>query len=249
MSDRFEICHPVTAGWEGGWSNHPDDPGGATMYGVIQTVYDAYRVSLKLAKQSVAKITKAEALDIFRKNYWNAAGCDTLFPGVDLAVYDASVNSGVSRGRKWLLASVGDNDHSKTVQKICKARLSFLNALKTFKTFGKGWTNRVVDIEAKGVKMALEAMQTAPAQIVSLMTAHAVTADKDAKTANTQAKAAGAGAVATPSVGITQADAFTAVDWLILGGVGLAFVGIVIYLLKKRSENTARAEAYKAAVA
>ncbi len=74
MTDRFEACHHITAGWEGGWSNHPDDPGGATMYGVIQSVYDAYRKRKGLPTRSVRLITRTEALDIYRAEYWEKCG-------------------------------------------------------------------------------------------------------------------------------------------------------------------------------
>ena len=157
-SPDFERCHAVTAKWEGGWSNHKDDPGGATMYGVIQTVYDAYRDGKSLKRQSVRHISRNEALDIFFNNYWQAGNCEPLWPGVDLAVYDASVNSGVSRGRKWLMASLGSDDHSVTVKRICQKRLSFVQGLRIFSVFGKGWTRRIADVQAKGVAWALAAM-------------------------------------------------------------------------------------------
>ena len=96
MADRFDVCHPITAKWEGGWSNHKADPGGATMYGVTQAVYDKWRKKRGLKTQSVRNITMQEALIIYKENYWNACGAPDLFPGVDLSVYDASVNSGVS---------------------------------------------------------------------------------------------------------------------------------------------------------
>jgi lysozyme family protein len=249
MSDRFSECHPITAGWEGGWSNHPDDPGGATMYGVTQAVYDAYRVSLKLPKQSVRKITMAEALEIYRKNYWLAAGCDTLFAGVDLATYDGSVNSGVSRGRKWLLAALGSADHSETVRRICKARLAFVKGLRTWTTFGNGWSRRITDIEAKGVVMALTAMEKSKAEIATIVTGHVETAEKDAKSASTQSKAAGAATAATPAVATTQVDVMTTFDWIVAGGATLAFVALVIWLINTRRENEARVASYKEALA
>lgn len=249
MPDRFEICHPITAGWEGGWSNHRDDPGGATMYGVIQKVYDAYRKSKGLPLQSVRLITRAEALEIFRTEYWIKSGADKLFPGVDLAVYDASVNSGVSRGKKWLASVSGLNDPSEMVRRICKARLAFVKALKIWATFGKGWARRIADIEAKGVVMALEAMNKSKTEVKAIVSAHIATAEKDAQTAAKQTKAAGAGAVASPSVGVVQADAFTTTDWMILAGITIAFVGLVVWLVNSRRENNERAAAYREVLA
>lgn len=74
----------------------------------------------------------------------------TLAVGVDLATYDASVNSGGSRGGKWLLTSVGGPDY-ETAKRICAKRLSFAQSLKICKTIGKGWSHRIADFEAKGV--------------------------------------------------------------------------------------------------
>lgn len=155
----FERCHAVTSKWEGGWSNHSADSGGKTMYGVTHRVYDAYRDRKGLKRQSVRKITRDEALDLYFKDYWDGAKCEGLFPGVDLAVYDSSVNSGRGRARKWLLKSLAKNDnHVLTVKNICARRLGFVQSLKIWKTFGKGWGRRIADVQAKGVAWALAAM-------------------------------------------------------------------------------------------
>ena len=72
------------------------------MWGVIQATYDAFRRSKGLPLRSVRLITKGEALEIYRKNYWEACGCDRLAPGVDPAVYDPAVNSRPGRSLAWL---------------------------------------------------------------------------------------------------------------------------------------------------
>jgi lysozyme family protein len=118
---RFETCNAITAKWEGGWSDHPADPGGKTMYGVTEAVYHAWLKKQGKAIKPVRNITKAEALEIYRAQYWApTAGKYNLVPGVDLATYDAGVNAGVSRAIKWLVqgASKG-NDHVVTVKGIC----------------------------------------------------------------------------------------------------------------------------------
>ena len=248
MTDRFPICHPITAAYEGGWSNHPQDPGGATMYGVIQTVYDAWRKKKGLPRRSVKFIEMSEALEIYRTNYWVPCGAPNLFPGVDLAVYDASVNSGVSRGRKWLAASLGSTDHTETVKRICRARLSFMQSLKIWKTFGKGWGRRVAGIEAKGVAMAMEAMGTTAGAIrtrakieASQATADAKSADKTTKTLGTAGAASGGAPVAADQV-VTPVDTTTLA---MLGVVALVcIVAAIIFFAKKRAAE-ARAEAYQ----
>ncbi|PZU85212.1 MAG: secretion activator protein [Shinella sp.] len=248
--DRFDVCHPITAAWEGGWSDHPDDPGGATMYGVTQVVYDAWRTGKGLKKQSVRLITRPEALEIYRQNYWIACGGPSLYPGVDLAVYDASVNSGVSRGKKWLKASLGSNDHSETVKKICRARLSFMQSLAIWKTFGKGWGRRVADIEAKGVSMALAAMGLTATEIkaaavveakaAATSTANAAKAEKTVATGG-GISTGGAATVATDNGGNLDISAL-----LIIGAAGLAIVAVVIVINARRRAAAAREEAYSA---
>jgi lysozyme family protein len=92
---------------EGGWSNHPADRGGKTMYGVTQAVYDDYRVRLKkTTKQTVAKITKAEAREIYDVLYWRACGADRLPWPISYITFDAAVNSGVSRAVRWTQAGL-----------------------------------------------------------------------------------------------------------------------------------------------
>jgi lysozyme family protein len=87
---------------EGGWSDHPADTGGKTMWGVTQAVYDDYRTRLKkLQKQSVSKITKAEARELYDILYWRAAGCDRFPWPISYVTFDAAVNSGVSRAVRW----------------------------------------------------------------------------------------------------------------------------------------------------
>lgn len=202
MSDRFSTCHSVTAAWEGGWSNHKDDPGGKTMYGVTEPVFHSWLKSQDKPLKPVAKITKNQALAIYKANYWApTAGRYKLKPGVDLAVYDAGVNSGVSRALKWMKAGIDKNDrHVETVKNICRQRLSFMQGLRHWKTFGRGWTNRVTDIEAKGVKMALAAENDALAVQLALSDE----SRKSKETSNRQAGVATGSGVAAG--GSTQVD-------------------------------------------
>jgi lysozyme family protein len=246
MTDRFEVCHAITAKWEGGWSDHPADPGGKTMYGITEVRWHEYQDKLKVKRTPVRNVTKAQALAFYRTEFWLACGADKLFPGVDLAVNDASVNSGVSRGRKWLLASAGSNDHSETVKKICRARLSFMQSLAIWKTFGKGWGRRVADIEAKGVAMALAAMGLSPTQVREKALSESVTSAKQAASAKKAAAASSATAATAPATAptitaSTVADATTV--WLIIALVAAGAVATFIFMARKRAAD-ARVEAY-----
>jgi lysozyme family protein len=156
---------------EGGYVNHPSDPGGATDRGVTQRNYDLYRKTKGLPQRTVRKMTEAERLDIYETRYWDVVQGDKLPPGVDYVVYDGAVNSGPSQSVKWLqralgsrydgaidgrigpatLAAVEDHpNHDALVRAICDRRLAFLQALRTWSTFGRGWQRRVDDVRAVG---------------------------------------------------------------------------------------------------
>lgn len=245
MSDRFPICHEITAKWEGGWSDHPADPGGKTMYGVTEARWHEYQRRMGVKLTPVRNITKQQALTFYRSEFWDACGAPDLFPGVDLATYDAGVNSGVSRGRKWLKASAGSNDHSVTVKRICRARLSFMQSLKIWKTFGKGWGRRVADIEARGVVMAVTAMGASNAAVKTIVEDGKVEAKKSAATSDKVAKATGTGAAASGSAPVTV-DASTldsSTMWL-LGALCVALLVIAVVAIAKKKQAKAREEAY-----
>lgn len=158
---------------EGGFVNHPDDPGGATNKGVIQRTYDTFRTSMHLVKRSVKLITDEEVRAIYKREYWDRIQGDKLAPGVSYVVFDGAINSGVSQSVKWLqralkemglytglidgqlgqgtrVAAAGVNDNDLLVARIIKRREAFLRALKTFKTFGRGWLSRIRDVLAVG---------------------------------------------------------------------------------------------------
>lgn len=245
-SPDFQRCHPKTAQWEGTWSNHAKDPGGKTMYGITEAVFWAWLDAQGHARRPVRSITKTEALAIYYNNYWLKAGCEDLVPGVDLAVYDASVNSGVSRGRAWLLASLdAANDHVKTVKGICGKRLGFVQSLKIWETFGRGWLNRITDIEATGVAWAMAAMGVNDnGQVVTGLRNEENTARK---AASDQAKGAGASGAAGGASGtglaLDPAGADQAAGWL-LGGLVVAGLALAAYLAIRALINRQRAVAY-----
>lgn len=156
---------------EGGYSNNPKDPGGATMKGVTQRVYDAYRKSKGLSMRSVKGIQTAELNEIYDRQYWDAVKGDQLPAGVDYVVFDGGVNSGPGRSIMWLqqalrpaykgpidgvmgvgtLAALQANTNNDAlIDRICDTRMSFLRHLGTFPTFGKGWTARVAEVRAIG---------------------------------------------------------------------------------------------------
>jgi lysozyme family protein len=237
VTEKFRRCDAVTAAWEGGYVNHPKDPGGATDRGVTQATFDSWRDRQGLPRKSVKGISSTEAERLFFDLFWTACGGERLAAGVDLATYDASVNSGVSRGKKWLIASIGGPDH-QTVKKLCAKRLGFMQSLNIWKTFGKGWGRRVADIQAKGVAWALAAGNDNHVVREQLRDESAV------KTRVAQKQGAGAAAGQASGAGAVVTDQATNVaDWLLLGvGVGLLAIGA--FLLVRMVLNRQQAAAF-----
>ena len=108
----FEEAMEFAMKWEGGYVDHPDDPGGATNMGVTQGVYDGYRERLGRPVQPVLDITETERDTIYWEQYWKAAGCDqqaVFSPMIAMVQFDAAVNVGVRRSTKWLQGVVRAN--------------------------------------------------------------------------------------------------------------------------------------------
>lgn len=242
LSARFMRCHTVTAKWEGGWSNHPADPGGKTMYGVTQATYDRWMKKHGRALQPVRDIPRPLAEQIYFEEFWLAAGCEKLDPGVDLAVYDPAVNSGPGRARKWLLASVGGPAHV-TVQRICAKRLSFVQALKNYRTFGKGWSRRIADIEATGVAWALAAVND-NRKVAETLKAEASKAQKKAGAQAQGGAAIGAADAGTGATSTVRPEVAEQIGGYILGGLLAAGALIAAYFIIRAIINSHRARAY-----
>jgi hypothetical protein len=147
-SSNFERCLAVTLKWEGGYSNHPDDPGGPTMKGITQREYASWRKQHGRRVRPVREIAEDELREIYRSEYWDAMDCGNLCAGLDLCVFDAAVNSGVGRARAWLAQA---ND----ISGFCDLRLAFLKGLgRLWRVFGAGWGRRVAGIRNEALLMA-----------------------------------------------------------------------------------------------
>lgn len=167
--NNFANCLAFTLKEEGGYSNDPHDPGGATMEGVTQAEYDAWRVAHGQSKQPVRQIAEDEMKAIYLAQYWNQVRGDTLPAGVDLTEFDYGVNSGPTTAVEALQQALGvavdghfgvltadalsTADPATLIKKITDERLTFLKALRNFKYFGTGWTRRVARIEAESIAM------------------------------------------------------------------------------------------------
>lgn len=180
MNNEFERALAKVLVHEGGYSNHPADPGGATMRGVTQAVYDDYRRANGDRPRPVKQLMDEELRDIYKARYWDLVKGDSLPQGLSYVVFDGGVNSGVSRSVKWLQKALGVNqdglvgpatlaaverctDIPALIDRICDIRLTFLKSLKTWKTFGNGWGRRVEGVRAVGKMWAGRADIAPPA--------------------------------------------------------------------------------------
>ena len=159
MKENYPQALRQVLKYEGGYVDHPKDPGGPTNKGVTQAVYDAWQKKNGLPTQSVRNISDAAVAAIYKQQYWDAISGDDLPSGVDFAVFDFAVNSGVSRAAKYLQAVVGVTQDGQigpaTIQAtktyvamaVTNKRLAFMQSLSIWSTFGKGWSARISDVK------------------------------------------------------------------------------------------------------
>jgi len=150
---NFDQAFEKLIGHEGGHSNHPDDKGGETMFGITVAVARAngYYGDMKALPLSEAK-------RIYRASYWDAVKADQLPASCRFDVFDAAVNSGVRQAALWLQRAVGATDDGvigpQTLQACAVAgdavkprfnghRLEFMASLSNWPAFGRGWARRI----------------------------------------------------------------------------------------------------------
>lgn len=170
MDRNFARALALVLKHEGGWSDHPDDPGGATMKGVTLANFRRY-VKPDATKDDLRRVTDAQLATVYRRFYWDAVHGAELPDGVDYAVFDFAVNSGPGRAVKYLQGVVGVTQDGRigpatlgatrammratVINDLCDKRMAFLRGLKTWPTFGNGWTARVSSVRADALKMSV----------------------------------------------------------------------------------------------
>jgi lysozyme family protein len=167
MKSEFEKALVPVLAHEGGYVNHPKDPGGATNKGVTQGTFNAYLTRHGQPSRSVRTITDAEVKAIYKAGYWDAVRGDDMPPGVGYVLFDFAVNSGPSRAIKTMQVALGvtpdgaignatmaaldeTEDHDALITDICARRIAFMRRLSTWSTFGKGWSRRVANVQERG---------------------------------------------------------------------------------------------------
>lgn len=243
---------------EGGYTNDPVDPGGATNFGI--TIHDASMYwKANATPMDVRNMPKDVAKDIYRKHYADPMKYDALPAGFDYSVLDAAINSGVGRAPQWAGKALGQpvrsisdvvplaqtaKDKVDLIQKYWAIRLSFLHGLGTWSHFGTGWGRRCAQGEAAAVRMWLSvgaALSGTDARKKM---------DIEADKAKGKAKKAATGAATSGGGGTVAAPAL---DWHQIGGkiaLGLLIAVVVagvIYFVRQAIIHSQRATAYKAA--
>jgi len=158
MKSNYDKCLETILHHEGGYVNHPKDPGGETNLGVTKRVYQEHG-----GTKDMKDLVVEDVAPIYKKGYWDRIKGDDLPGGLDLCVFDFGVNAGPARAAKFLQSMIGttvdggigpntlakveeyirENGEHEAVNKYQEMRQRYYTELKTFDTFGRGWTRRV----------------------------------------------------------------------------------------------------------
>jgi lysozyme family protein len=168
VKENFDQALAAILHHEGGYVDHPKDPGGRTNLGCTQRVWEEW-VGHPVDEKTMRGLTPELVAPLYKAKYWDRIKGDDLPTGVDYVVFDAAINSGPGRAAKWLqtvvgavpdgaigagtLAKVAAIPAADIVEKYQQTRLQFLQSLQTWDTFGKGWGRRVAEVEVAAGKM------------------------------------------------------------------------------------------------
>jgi lysozyme family protein len=226
---------------EGGYTNDAADPGGPTNFGI--TIYD-YRKYVKpdATAADVRAMKVEEAKSIYRAKYWGAQRCDELPAGVDDSIFDYGVNSGIGRSGKVLrrvlglpdsdwktsdevLAALAKRDPKAVIIAINDERLRFLQSLRTWPVFGRGWGARVAEVKTFSLQLAASGSAALPVPAPDIQQAGkgVVPLHPALKTAVENKKI-----LAQTSAPISAGGGFAAWDWIKVHPAEAAALGIVI---------------------
>jgi lysozyme family protein len=174
MLENFAKSLEAVLEHEGGYVDHPKDPGGRTNMGITQAVYEKY-LNRSVTEEEMKNIKIGDVRIIYKTNYWDKVKGDDLPSGVDFCVFDWAVNSGVSRSSKALQKIVGATsdgvigpntlkavysiDAQTIITKLTDDREAFYKKLSTFDTFGKGWLRRNEKTKLLGLNLTENSVQ------------------------------------------------------------------------------------------
>mgnify|MGYP003650583610 FL=1 len=166
--ENYDKCLETILHHEGGYVNHPSDPGGETNLGVTKRVYEEWG-----GEKDMKDLLVEDVAPIYEKNYWGRTKCDDLPSGLDLCVFDFAVNAGPGRSAKYLQTMIGTTADGGigpntllalgnyveevgvegSIRNFQTARQEYYESLGTFEVFGKGWTRRVDETTELAIEM------------------------------------------------------------------------------------------------
>ena len=167
-AENYVTCLEMILHHEGGYVNHPKDPGGETNLGVTKRVYEDFG-----GTKDMKDLVREDVEPIYKKNYWDRLKCDDVPAGLDLCLFDFGVNAGTGRSAKYLQRMIGtvadggigpntlkcldeyiaEHGVEDTIRNFQSARQEYYESLSTFETFGRGWTRRVDETTEAAVGM------------------------------------------------------------------------------------------------
>jgi lysozyme family protein len=169
MTKNFRDCLELVLKHEGGYVDHPKDPGGRTNLGVTQRVWEEW-VGHEVDEKAMRALTPAIVAPMYEMKYWRTSYCEKLPRGLDLLVFSMAVNAGSGRSVKLLqdaigvvadgiigprtMARINEANVETLIDKFSEARRAYYRGLKLFPVFGKGWLNRTDKERLEALDMA-----------------------------------------------------------------------------------------------
>jgi lysozyme family protein len=161
MKGNFTKCFQHVLMHEGGYVEHPRDPGGVTNLGVTKATWQLW-TKQPVTNEMMRNLTPDLVRPLYLERYWNAIKGDDLPAGLDYSVFDCAVNSGPTQATRFLQREVGtavdgiigpltlkavkEQDARDLIKRYNAARLRFLQQLPTWTFFGRGWSKRVSEV-------------------------------------------------------------------------------------------------------
>jgi lysozyme family protein len=169
MTQNFRDCLELVLKHEGGFVNHPKDPGGMTNLGVTKRVWEEW-VGHEVDEKAMRALTPALVAPMYEMKYWRTSYCEKLPRGLDLLVFSMAVNAGSGRSVKLLqdaigvvadgiigprtMARINEANVETLIDSFSEARRQFYRGLKTFPVFGRGWLSRTDSERLEALDMA-----------------------------------------------------------------------------------------------
>lgn len=173
MELNYETSLNRILAFEGGYVDHPHDPGGATNQGVTLRTFRHF-YNRHATKEDLKNITRDQVSYIYKRGYWDKCRCSQLPSGIDLVVFDQAVNSGPTRSIRWLQEALGAGvvtdgiigpqtltaaqscDRKRVISEMCTTRLVWLSKLRTWQHFKNGWITRIGSLRSIAFELSTQ---------------------------------------------------------------------------------------------